>query len=948
MSELTLKLVNPGGDVRTSAPVIHFEALGQNAPCGMSTPVVVKEEKEEKSNINTIIASTLQSVENGAYVGTEMVIAKEQNIEMGQTVVNCLQTIGAGGEPVVPGMDPLGIVIEEVHIVEEVEWQQEEVSLQNQQSQQILLSQLCRVCALETENLVPVFGEEGTKLQLAEKIHWHLPIEVKQDDRLPLTVCTSCISKLNCCHELTTSCLEANEKLQKLFNLTDCNMTDYGVKNHFAETNMQMDKSSDDFDKTLHFKESPSDDSNTAMTFRSSSRRPMIPSHQLSKAMELLKKAKEEPLSRESQRILNNCQDSNFLVADGELSEMQQPADEQYVENENTAVNNLHVEENNLTKDFEESDPSELLDISVDSGAYSRPQRHLKKRTVKDYNNLLRSKMVGVMQDIMRKKNEDFEDVENKERKRSVRHGEWKCETCGHVLPRKTALIMHQQRKHKPQNFSCSYCDKSFRNAIAMRVHERSHTKVAAEKSEPTTYMCEFCGKSFRGKKTLKEHHLANHSDIKPYKCDKCDRNYGSLASLDIHKATHSNETPFLCDLCGKSFKHVSNLRSHKRSHMDDSDKNRQVCEVCGKGFRSRFHLNEHMNVHSGRRPYACNVCGKHFHKKIQLRQHGSAHSGMQPFKCPLCGVRFNRRGNMTQHIKRHDRERKYTCRVCNEGFATLGSVLSHRKKHTKEEVENSIRQQTGAVDDPEQVAYKCEVCGKLLAKKESLTIHRRSHTGEKPFECGVCGKRLSNKSSLAYHMRSFHTGERPHTCQYCGEGFLSREARLVHERIHTGEKPYICSVCGMGFRCSSNLAQHSRVHSEARPHPCPHCEKRFQRKGALDVHIRTHTGERPYACDMCGRGFTQKNDMLKHRRTHSPDRPCPCPQCGQMFAHKRDLAKHQLLHIATQTPVQHAVEQAPTTQTVLITTADNLITYPEINVPVIENTTQTLILHRY
>jgi hypothetical protein len=36
----------------------------------------------------------------------------------------------------------------------------------------------CRVCACTSEELVPVFGEQGLELQLLEKIHIHLPIMV--------------------------------------------------------------------------------------------------------------------------------------------------------------------------------------------------------------------------------------------------------------------------------------------------------------------------------------------------------------------------------------------------------------------------------------------------------------------------------------------------------------------------------------------------------------------------------------------------------------------------------------------------------------------------------------------------------------------------------------------------------------------------------------------------
>lgn len=41
---------------------------------------------------------------------------------------------------------------------------------------------------------------------------------------MPVTVCASCISKLNSFHELAISCLKANEKLCKLFNVHETNL----------------------------------------------------------------------------------------------------------------------------------------------------------------------------------------------------------------------------------------------------------------------------------------------------------------------------------------------------------------------------------------------------------------------------------------------------------------------------------------------------------------------------------------------------------------------------------------------------------------------------------------------------------------------------------------------------------------------------------------------------
>lgn len=41
-------------------------------------------------------------------------------------------------------------------------------------------SQFCRLCAKTSDELVPVFGEQGIELKLEEKIHTHLPIMVFQ------------------------------------------------------------------------------------------------------------------------------------------------------------------------------------------------------------------------------------------------------------------------------------------------------------------------------------------------------------------------------------------------------------------------------------------------------------------------------------------------------------------------------------------------------------------------------------------------------------------------------------------------------------------------------------------------------------------------------------------------------------------------------------------------
>lgn len=855
-------------------------------------------------------------------------------------------------------LEPDSMVVDSIHAVETSAWSEENTSHN-------LTDQLCRVCGTDNNELMPVFGEQSVQLQVIDKIQWHLPIVIKEDDKLPLKICTSCVSLLNSWHDLVTTCMETDARLRKLFNDEefDPSTSVYCDLSPSTPDRAVMDPSVRRLHDVLSSDtlESEPDTRNAVLPLDELTLQTAEESIGLEMAKDVpgagtiqffsrAKQMKEKSISgSRNLRVNGICaseqysEDSVTSSAKDGIHEIIDCIKEENYEETNDSVSKEGGEGEDEKSSFGVRGSSVLFQVS------SEKSEDIKVEISEDSSEFQIDEGNGVEEEVEEKMEEEeqegdegegdddevdvgeeeniYDDVNENNNNNNGRVVKGKmnrnvlgrrkimravfCDLCGFSTDRKTKLLQHIIDKHSSSAamFMCEYCDKMFPSEAFKKAHERAHMKFQPKPSS-ACFMCEYCGRSFRTKKTLKEHHIAMHSDDKPYKCDKCEKNYGSLSSLDIHKATHSSETPYLCDLCGKTFKHVSNLRSHKRSHLDDSDKNRQICAKCGKGFRSRFHLSEHMNVHDGNRPYTCEVCGKCFHKKIQLRQHGSAHSGTQPYNCPVCGVKFNRRGNMTQHMKRHTQERKYTCRVCGVSFPTLGAVLNHRKKHSEVEVQKSTQLPSPA-EDPDQVAFKCSICGKLLAKKESLAIHMRSHTGEKLFSCPECGKRLSNKGSLTYHMRSFHTGERPHACQFCGDGFLSKEARLVHERIHTGEKPFECAVCGMAFRCSSNLAQHARVHSDARPHACLACGKRFQRKGALDVHMRTHTGERPFPCDLCGRAFTQKNDMLKHRRTHTHEKPYACAHCPCVFAQKRELSRHRLAkHLEEQDQQQQQEEE--------------------------------------
>ncbi|KAJ9578768.1 hypothetical protein L9F63_004976 [Diploptera punctata] len=61
---------------------------------------------------------------------------------------------------------------------------------------------ICRLCSKMNRFVIHIYGEEGERMRLAEKINAYLPITINVNDPLPKTVCLPCIDRLEAHHEL--------------------------------------------------------------------------------------------------------------------------------------------------------------------------------------------------------------------------------------------------------------------------------------------------------------------------------------------------------------------------------------------------------------------------------------------------------------------------------------------------------------------------------------------------------------------------------------------------------------------------------------------------------------------------------------------------------------------------------------------------------------------------
>uniref|UniRef100_A0A8C5PAB5 Zinc finger protein 407 n=1 Tax=Leptobrachium leishanense TaxID=445787 RepID=A0A8C5PAB5_9ANUR len=207
--------------------------------------------------------------------------------------------------------------------------------------------------------------------------------------------------------------------------------------------------------------------------------------------------------------------------------------------------------------------------------------------------------------------------------KRHLGMREYKCHVCGVAFVMKKHLNTHLLAKHgigtpRERKFSCTLCDRSFRERWALNNHMKLHTGE------------------------------------KPFKCTwpTCHYSFLTASAMKDHYRTHTGEKSFLCDLCGFAGGTRHALTKHRRQHTGEKP---FKCDECEFASTTQSHLTRHKRVHTGEKPYRCPWCEYRSNCAENVRKHilhTGKHEGVKMYNCPKCDYATNAPAEFRNHLK--------------------------------------------------------------------------------------------------------------------------------------------------------------------------------------------------------------------------------------------------------------------------------------------------------
>ena len=220
--------------------------------------------------------------------------------------------------------------------------------------------------------------------------------------------------------------------------------------------------------------------------------------------------------------------------------------------------------------------------------------------------------------------------------------------------------------------------------------------------------------------------------------CHICDYATHSTSCLTNHLTVHGIGKPFKCEKCDKDFSQKANWKKHLKTH--DQTASQFSCDICQRKFAQKVCLKQHTIRMHGKKTISCDQCSKMFPSVGYLNTHKKNVHVFNSFKCSQCDKKYKTKDRLVLHIKSIHEEKNFPCDLCDHVASQKGNLVKH-KDMVHEKKKN----------------WFCKACSFSSYHKHPFVQHMTIHTGEKPFKCTQCLTRFNEKSSLERHKKSVH-----------------------------------------------------------------------------------------------------------------------------------------------------------------------------------------------
>ena len=193
---------------------------------------------------------------------------------------------------------------------------------------------------------------------------------------------------------------------------------------------------------------------------------------------------------------------------------------------------------------------------------------------------------------------------------------------------------------------SCYICRKQLKSLEAFVNHLTEHMRKKRMKTKFACYFCGREMSSRQRLFSHLDTHSAVKS--KPYSCSKCDKVFKEKQHLQGHERTHTGERPYQCRSCKSSFRTLGQLIKHEQIHIPTKWRTKWRCKICKKTMLAgdKYKIERHNATHAEERQFKCDICKGLFKSKFTLQKHYDSHGNPNHKECKLCRVLL--RGNFS------------------------------------------------------------------------------------------------------------------------------------------------------------------------------------------------------------------------------------------------------------------------------------------------------------